>query len=104
MPSWMCLWGKIKVLQLPYRWQSPELHVKSEARSQPKALGLFSVFQAFLLALKDTRSCECRSSCSSVRVSQVEQWGLLMLQEFLPEALAQPRLCMTSGRFPLRTQ
>lgn len=78
--------------------------MKSEARSEPKALGLFSVFQAFLLALKDTRSRECWSSCSSVRVSQVEQWGLLMLQEFLPEALALPSLCMTSGRFPLRTQ
>lgn len=104
MPSWMCLWGESKVLQRPYCWQSSELNVKSEARSEPKVLGLFSVFQAFLLALKDTHSRELQSSRSSVCVSQVEQWGLLMLQEFLPKAPALLRFCMTLGRFPLCTQ
>lgn len=66
--------------------------------SKSKILGLFSVFQAFFVALKDTLPQTADPWCMSIRWSV---FFLPMLQEFLPEALALLRLCMTSGKFPL---
>lgn len=76
MPSWPWQWVKERfiVILLVIRWQKckvfkqrsllaiPGAELKSEERSESRIWGLFSVFQAFLPALKDTRSQELQCS------------------------------------------